>query len=405
MTSPAPRAKGDYRLGGGLLAALGYVSMAGSLSTDLYLPSFPSIAQDLGVGASAVQLTLTAFLAGSAVGQLFIGALSDALGRRRVLIAALALFTVCGFAAAASPTLAVLIGVRAVQGFAGAAGAVLARAVVADLVSGERAVRAFSTLFIMIALGPTIASPLGALLTGVGGWRLALLGLAVFATGMLVVAILFIPESMPPDERHPLRVGALARNVGRLVRNPTYISYAIAYASGYAALMVYISSSSFIVQGVLDVTPFGYALTFSLSSIAVMLGAWSSGRIARARGATTTMRVGQVVTLLGASATALFASTGTLVLGTYLPSVFAVAVGCGIVMSSASALAIGHAVAAAGAGSALLGFLQFLFGALASPLGGTLGTDTAVPAGVSMTAFALTGLAAGFVATRRRTAA
>src|SRR5690606_21390873 len=210
-------------LGGGRIYALGFVSMAASLSTDMYLPSFPSMMDDLGVPASAVQLTLTAFLIGGAFGQLAIGSISDALGRRRTLIIALSVFSLCALGAALSPTLSILIAVRAVQGFAGAAGTVLARAIITDLVAHDRAVRGFSTLFVMIALGPAIASPLGALLTLWGGWRAALGLLALLAFAMLVVAVLAIPESLPAERRHPFHAGVLARNVLRLTRRPVYM--------------------------------------------------------------------------------------------------------------------------------------------------------------------------------------
>ncbi|WP_448003136.1 multidrug effflux MFS transporter [Agromyces bauzanensis] len=401
MTTPAVAEGRQRRISPGLMLVLGYVSMAGSLSTDLYLPAFPAIAADLGVGASTVQLTLTALLAGSAFGQLSIGSVSDALGRRRTLLAALGVFVLCCYLAAASPTIEVLILVRAIQGFAGAAGTVLARAIIADLVDHAQAVRAFSTIFVMIALGPAIASPLGAVLTQLGGWRAALLGLAALATGMLVTAALFIPESLPPDRRHPFTVGALARNIGRLLRNPVYMGYTIAFGAGYGALMVYISSSSFIVQDVLGITPLGYSLTFSLSSVSVMAGAWLNGVIAQRIGARPTLRIAQSLQALSAAVGVVLVLTDSLTLTSYLVLVGAFAMGCGSVMSSASALAVGEARAAAGAGSALVGFTQFVFGAFASPLGGIAGTQTALPAMTAMTCFAVLGLVSSGVAQSR----
>jgi len=380
------------------MLALGYVSMAGALSTDLYLPSFPDLATDFGVGASTVQFTLTALLVGAAFGQLVIGTVSDALGRRRTLIAALILFTLCGYAAAASPTLGVLIAVRAVQGFAGAAGTVLARAVVADLASRERAVRAFSRLWMMIALGPAIASPLGAWLTQIGGWRMALLGLAVIATGMLLVALLAIPESLPRERRHVLRAGVLAGNIARLLRHGPYVGYAVAFGAAYAALIVYISSSSFIVQNVLGLTPLGYGLTFSLTSVAFMSGAWLSGRIASALGVVRTFTIAQLLMIAAAAGATALGLADALSLPAYLILACVFSAGSGAVMSSASALAIGQTGTAAGAASALLGFGQFVFGAAASPLGGILGTSTPVPATGFMAVFAGISIAAALVA-------
>ena len=399
MTSAAaPTARG---IRPGLMVVLGYVAMAGSLSTDLYLPSFPGIMQDLGVGASAVQLTLTAFLLGAAVGQLLIGSVSDALGRRRTLIVALTIFTLCCYLASMSPTLEALVAVRAVQGVAGASGVVLARAIVSDLADRAAAVRAFGTLFVFIALGPAIASPLGAWLTQWGGWRTALLGLAIIATGMLLAAILRIPETLPRTSRHPLTIRALATNVSRLVRDVGYLGYAIAFAAGYGALMAYISSSSFLAQEVFGVSPLGYSLIFSLSSVAIMFGAAATARVGDRIGGERTLRYAQLLVLLAAGSAAAVAVVGVLTLPVYIVLVCIFAVGCGAVMSTASALAVGAAVGIAGAGSAVLGFAQFVFGAGASPLGGILGTQTPVPALVAMTGFAVIGLISGEVGRRR----
>jgi DHA1 family bicyclomycin/chloramphenicol resistance-like MFS transporter len=389
MTETAGR-----RLGVRLTGALGYLAMAGSLSTDLYLPAFPDIAGDLGAAASVVQLTLTAFLVGSALGQLVIGSISDVFGRRRTLLVALSVFTACCFLAVASPVIGMLIAVRGVQGFAGAAGSVLARAVVSDLAAPTEAVRAFSRLWIMTALGPAVASPLGALLAQIGGWRVALLGLALLAAGMLVTAILAVPESLPPERRHPATPRAIIGTVAGLVRDRRFAGLAVAFAASYAALMTYISSSSFIVQDVLDISPLGYGFTFTASSVAVMLGAWLSGRLASRWTPTGVLRSGQLLALGAACAAGALAVTQTLTLETYLPLVVAFCIGCGAMMSTASALAVGAAGAAAGTGSALIGFTQFVLGAIVSPLGGVAGTGTAVPATIVMAICIVMGLAA-----------
>ncbi|MFV0374459.1 multidrug effflux MFS transporter [Microbacterium sp.] len=393
MSSPRGTVSGPQRrIAPGLMAALGYVSMGMSLSTDLYLPAFPSIAGDFGVPAATVQLTLTAVLIGAAFGQLIIGSISDALGRRPTLIVALVLFTACCYLATASNSIEMLIAVRAVQGFAGAAGSVLARAVVADLTSRAAAVRAFSTLFVFVALGPAVASPLGAALTQWGGWRAALLGLAVIATGMLVVTVLFIPESLPRDQRQPFVVSVLLRNIGGLLRTPPFVAYALAFATGYAALITYLGSSSFIVQDVFGLSPLGYAVTFSTTAVSIMAGSWASGRLGVRIGAAPTLRWALVLALLSAGTLALLAATGELTLVTYLPLVVAFAIGSGAMLGTASGLAVGQASRTAGAGSAVVGFTQSAFGAVASPLGGLWGTETAVPATVVMTVFALAGL-------------
>lgn len=386
----------------GLMLALGFLSMTGSLSTDLYLPAFPDIADDLSVSASVVQLTLTAFLVGAAFGQLMIGAISDALGRRRTLIAGLVVFALCTMLAVASPTIGVLIAVRAVQGFAGAAGTVLARAIVSDLSSPTGALRAFSLLWAMIALGPAIASPLGALLTQIGGWRWTLAGLAAIAAAMLVVAVLAVPESLPPERRHPPTPSALIGAMGRLLRDRTFVARVIAFGAAYGALMSYISSSSFIVQDVFVASPLVFSLIFSLTAVFIMSGAWGSGRFAPAFGPVRTLRVAQATAVVAALAAATLALTGTLSLPTWIVLACVFSTGAGAMMSTASAIAVRSAAATAGTASALLGFAQFTFGATASPLGGVLGTDTAVPATLAMVGFTAIGVAATTFSERAR---
>ena len=402
MTRAADVGAPSSRLTPGLLAALGYLSMAGSLSTDLYLPAFPDMAADLGISASAVQLTLTAFLIGAGLGQLTIGSISDALGRRRTLIVGLTLFVICCYLASMSPSLEFLALVRVLQGFAGASGTVLSRAIIADLTEREEAVKAFSILFAMIALGPALANPLGAWLTQVGGWRWALMGLAVLSTGMLVAAVLFVPESLPPEDRHPFRVSVLAGNIGRLARHRTYMLYAVAFAAGYASLLTYLSSSSFIVQDLLGLTPVGYSLTFAFGAVFIMIGSWGTGRIAHVFGAHGTLQLAQLVIVLSALAGLLVASFSQFTLISYLAVVAVFGIASGSIMATGSALAIGQAQRAAGAGSALLGCLQYLFGAVASPLGGILGRDTAVPAMASMAFFGIVALLSAAAAVRVR---
>lgn len=389
------------RIAPGLMLALGYVSMAASLSTDLYLPSYPVLAEHFAVGPSVVQLTLTAFLIGAAFGQLVIGALSDAVGRRRTLIFSLAVFAACALAASFSVSIEMLIGIRCLQGFAGSAGAVLARAIIADLSTPAETGRAFGTLFVMIALGPALANPLGGWLTELGGWQAPLLGLAVLAAGMCIVAAAMIPESLPPESRHAFHPGRLATNLWKLCRTSAFLGFALAFGLGYACMMVYISSSSFIVQDIFGLSPFGYSLTFAIGSISFMGGAWLSSRIAARWGGAGALRVGQTVQVVTAAAGLSLALLGMFPLGVYLTVVVLVSGATGIIMSTGSALAVAQAVGVAGAGSALVGFSQFLFGAIGTPLGGIFGTGTAVPALLAMTAFAVLSYLAAGVSIRR----
>ncbi|OCG73301.1 multidrug effflux MFS transporter [Microbacterium sediminis] len=381
----------------GLIAALGFVGMAGAVSTDLYLPSFPSLQADLGITEAAVQLTLTAFLIGAAGGQFAVGTVSDALGRRRTLVIALGLFSLVGFAASAAPTIEWLIALRLLQGLTGSVGAALARAIVADLEQGERAARGISILIAMMGLGPVFGSPLGAVLTQWGGWRLALVGLATVATAMFVVALLCIPESLPRERRHPARIGALLRNLGLLARDGAFLGFALAYALSYGAMMVYFGSSSFVVQRVLGESTLVYSLTFVASSIAFVLGGLLNGRLVRRHGAHAMIRIGQGLSLVSALALVAITLAGGLSLWAWIVLTCVFEAGCAMGMSNGSALTLRRAAIAAGAGSAALGLFQFGVAAVVSPIGGLWGSGTALPTVIGMAGVTLLAIAAAAV--------
>ncbi len=381
------------------MLALGYVAMAAALATDLYLPAFPDIAYTFQVSPSAVQLTLTMFMLGAAVGQLFVGSLSDALGRKSVLVMAFSVFVVAAFLSSLSVSIEMLLVMRAIQGFSGASGAVIARAIISDLATPNEAARAFGALFAMMAFGPALANPLGAWLTELGGWRLALLGLSILAAGLLTVALFVIPESHPASRRQPFRAGPLLRNLLSLIRRPVFMAYVLAFGSGYAAMMVYIASSSFIGLGLFGLTPLQYSLTFTTGSVSFMLGALISGRLGARYTGDQLLRFGQLlqvaagVMLLVSIVTALLLSSGGLVV--WIAFLVMVSAGGGMIMSTASRLAISRAVGIAGAGSALVGFSQFVLAALGAPLGGLFGTDTALPTAVASLTLAVVSLLCG----------
>lgn len=391
------------RITPGLMLALGILSMSASFSTDLYLPSFPELAGVFGAGSSIVQLTLTSFMLGLAIGQLFVGSLSDALGRRPTLILGLTLFALSSFATVLSPSIEVLIALRALQGFGAASGAVLTRSIIADIASPHETARAFSLLFIMIGIGPIIASPVGALLTELGGWRAPLAGLGVLAALMLVMSVFAVPESLPPARRQPFRFGSLARNLWRLLKTSTFVGYTVAFGSGYTAMMVYISSSSFIAQDFFGLSSTTYSLTFASTALCFTFGALAGRKLVTRFGGHSMLRIAQLVQLTTALLLVMLSVFGLFTLPAYLLLAAGLSVASGTLMPTASALAIAQATGVAGAGSALIGFSQFLFGAIGSPLGGILGTTTVIPTAVAIMAFALISIAGASVAKRGHT--
>ncbi len=184
-----------------IVIVLGALSAFGPLSIDLYLPGLPELSHDLGAKAWEGQLTLTSCLAGLALGQLLAGPLSDRLGRRRPLLVGLIGYVAASVACAAAPSVYVLTGLRLVQGFAGAAGIVIARAVVRDLRSGAAAARLFSVLMLITGLAPALAPILGGQLLRLTSWRGLFVALAAIVLTVLVATAAWLPETLPPDRR------------------------------------------------------------------------------------------------------------------------------------------------------------------------------------------------------------
>ncbi len=391
------------------MLALGYVAMAAALATDLYLPAFPDIAREFAVEPTAVQMTLTAFMLGAAVGQLVVGSLSDALGRKSVLVAAFAIFVVAAFLSSMSVSIEMLIAMRAIQGLSGASGAVIARAIISDIATPRETSRAFGTLFAMMALGPALGNPLGAWLTELGGWRTALFGLSTLAVLLLIVAIFVLPESHPPAKRQPFHGKVLARNIFSLMKRPIFMAYVLSFGTGYAAMMVYIGSSSFIAQDLFGLTPVQYSVTFAIGSVAFMLGAWGSGRLGNLLTGDQLLRIGQILQVAAGALLLVGVLTGALAtdaaLWIWMPFIMVLSAGAGAIMSTASRLAIATAVGVAGAGSALVGFSQFILAAIGAPLGGLFGPGTALPTAIAALSLAVISLVCGMFASKRVAAA
>ena len=197
-----------------LILLVGALSAFGPLSIDMYLPGMPELRADFGVGASQTQLTLSACLLGLATGQLLAGPMSDAFGRRRPLMLGVGLYAVASLLCALAPTIQALIAFRFIQGFAGAAGIVIARSVVRDLYSGVAAARFFSLLLLVSGLAPILAPLLGGQLLRVVSWRGVFVALALIGVALVIAAAAFLSEThaagAPPVSRRPLHLAHLS---------------------------------------------------------------------------------------------------------------------------------------------------------------------------------------------------
>lgn len=370
----------------GLVIVLGLLMTANPLAASLFLPGLGVIVDELGTTTAGGQMVYTGFLLGVAGGQLLIGPLSDATGRRPALLCGLGILAASAAASAAADSIEVLVATRVAQGLGAAAVVVVARAVVADLATGAAAARAYSILMSVIAAGPFAAPLLGAAALQLGGWRAGFLVLAVFAVLALAAAAVLVPESLEPGRRQTLRLGAMAANYGRLLRDRGYVLPALSMAFGFAALAVHSAASSFVAQDVLRTGPWGFALVYALYAGAVLAGSTINAVLVGRFGIRRMMAAAQGSALVATGALLVFALWGPFTLVTFLVPVLVSGAAASAVLANASALALSRARFAAGAGAALMGSAQYAVAAAAVPVGGILGSHTAVPMAAGMLA-------------------
>jgi DHA1 family bicyclomycin/chloramphenicol resistance-like MFS transporter len=375
-----------------LTATLALLSFVLPLATDMYLPAFPKMADDLGTDASGVQLTLTAFLFGTALGQLLLGPLSDRYGRRRPILLGAAVCTLATALCAVAPDLPVLILLRFVTGFTGAAGLVVGRAVVSDVATGTVAARLFGVLMALGGIAPIVAPLAGGAVAGdAGGWRGVFWVLAGVSALMFLAALFFVPESLPEQRRRPGGARATVDALRCVLTDRAYVGYTLAFAFACGALFSYIAGSAFLLQNVLGFSVGQASVAFCLGALTATLSSTASTKLVDRYPPRLLLRVGLTVMLAATTAALVITLAGRLDRVPALGLIGIAFLGLGQVFGTATALAIERVPHAAGTGSALLGTLQSVLGGVASPLIGLGGDDTAVPL---FTGMALCSLAA-----------
>lgn len=372
---------------------LAFLTAVAPLATDMYLPAFPGMARDLGTSASAVQLTLTTFMIGLAVGQLVIGPLSDQRGRRGLLILGTTVFTLAGAACALAPAIGVLIAARFVHGFAGAAGIVLARAVVADRAHGAAAAKLFGLMMMIQGIAPVAAPLLGGALSESIGWRGIFWVLTAISAVMLVCVLTLVPETLPRERRTTGGLRTTAADARRVLSNRRYLGYTGAMVFGFAGMFAYIAASPFVLQNVLGLSVGWYSVVFAVNALGIAVASAVNAQLVGRFRPVALLRVGVIALFVVGVLLVVDATVLGLPLWPTLLLLFASTASLGLVAGNATGLATDEASGAAGTGSAVMGALQFALGAAVSPIVGLAGEFSAVPMTVTMMVVAL--LAAG----------
>ncbi|ASU82929.1 MFS transporter [Nocardiopsis gilva YIM 90087] len=385
-----------------IVLALGALTALAPLSLDMYLPALPGVADDLGVPDSTAQLTLTACLLGLAVGQLVVGPLSDALGRRRPLIVGMAVYTAATFVCAFATDATALIGLRVVQGIAGASGIVIARAIVRDMFDGVRAGRFFSTLMLVSGAAPVAAPLVGGQLLRVTDWRGIFLVLGAVSAVILVLTVSAVRESLPPERRSEGALGAALQTMGGLLRDRVFTGYVLTGALAFAALFGYISGSSFVVQDIYGASAQTFSLLFGLNGVGIVITGQINGKVLLGRFRMERLLAIGLTVIAAAGAALVALALAHAPLWAVAAALFVLASGMGLILPNSTALSLQRAGHAAGAASALLGTAQFLIGAVAGPLSGLGDGSSALPMAATILTMALAACAAFVLLTRTR---
>ncbi|USD64168.1 Bcr/CflA family multidrug efflux MFS transporter [Vibrio sp. SCSIO 43136] len=280
------------QLGWLLFFVLGAIGALTPLAIDMYLPAMPAIAKDLGVEAGDVQITLTMYTAGFAVGQLLHGPLSDSYGRKPILIIGTALFALAAMVSATTSGIDALTYVRFAQGFAGAAAAVVIQAVVRDMFDKEDFARTMSFITLVMTVAPLVAPMIGGHLAIWFGWRSIFWVLAIFAAIVIAAVIWKIPETLKVENRQPLHVRSTFRNYARLICNPVAMGLILSGAFSFSGMFAFLTAGSFVYIELFGVSPDQFGYLFGLNVICLIIMTTINGRIVKKMGSHWMLKFG-----------------------------------------------------------------------------------------------------------------
>jgi DHA1 family bicyclomycin/chloramphenicol resistance-like MFS transporter len=355
---------------------LGYFIAVGPAATDMYLPAFPSVEATFHTAPGTAQLTLAAWFAGLAVGQLMQGTLSDRLGRRRPLMIGFMIFTLAMTGGALAPNLEVLAALRFVGAIGASAGMVISRAVVRDLAEGERGAILMSRLVLVMGVAPILAPSVGAAFLAFANWRFIFWFQAIFGASCVLLAWKLLPETLPPSRRIRVDLAHIIIRYGAIIREPVFRAHAIMGMGTTFCMFAYLGgSSSVFIQG-FGLTPSQFGLIFGLCSCGLIAGSQINARLLPRFGLSLMLRFICRVSLAATTMLLVLSWWGVHTLLIIVAPVF-LALSCqGFTNGNVTAGALARHAAQAGSAAALMGVGQFALGATSGLLVGLLTDGT-----------------------------
>ncbi|MFZ5790239.1 MAG: multidrug effflux MFS transporter [Pseudomonadota bacterium] len=363
----------------------------GPISTDLYLPSLPSLMRAFDADVAEVQLTLSLFLAGLALSQLVYGPLSDRFGRRPVLLVGLALYVAASIACMLAPTIEFLIVFRFLQALGACVGPVLCRAVVRDVYGKEGAARVLSYLAAAMAVAPLLGPILGGYLQVWFGWRANFAALTLYGALGLAGAAAMLPETNPHPDPLATRPSSILATYRMLAGGRRYVGYVLSAAFAYSGIFSFISGSSFVLVDMIGLSPDAYGYCFAAIVAGYIAGATAAGKLAPIVTTHRLIATGGAVAIAGGLLLVLLALLGQATVAAIVGPTMIFMFGAGLIMANSMAGAIGPYPRAAGAASALLGFAQMSIAALVGAAIGHAANGTQMPMVLALAGSAIAG--------------
>jgi DHA1 family bicyclomycin/chloramphenicol resistance-like MFS transporter len=372
-----------------MVFVLGALSATAPIAIDLYLPAFPAMADALGTPESRIQLTLTSMMIGMGLGQAVVGPLSDRIGRRKPLLVGMAVFTLTSLVCTIATSADLLIAMRFVQGLSGAAGVVVARAVIRDHFAGDEMTRFTSKMMFVTMLAPMLGPIVGAQLIRFGPWQTVFVFMAALSVLSTFLVWKFLPESLPESERRAMGAREFAVSLGALVRDAHFIAPTLVVLMNFSMLFTYVSTFSFISQQELGASAGLYSLVFAVGTLALLAGNQANMLMIDRSHTHQRMVVGMAISLAGVAWIAGVQFAGVANLWTVLAGIVLMMLGCGIVFPNAGAAAMSsQPPQVAGTASAFMGSLQMGAGGVMPALA-TIGGVTLANMTMGVAAYAV----------------
>lgn len=362
-----------------LIAILGAIAAIGPLSIDMYLPGFPTIAEDLNTSISLVNWSLTAYFLGISVGQFIYGPLLDRYGRKNPLLIGFAIYTLAAVGCALAPGINALIAFRLLLALGGCVGMVAARAIIRDSFESNEVARAFSSLILVMGVAPILAPSLGGVVIEYLDWRAIFWILTLYSALLFLLIYTSLPETHSPDTTVSLRFKKVGRSYYQVLQNTQFLIYAVAGSVGMAALFTYISGAPFVFMEIMGYGESVFGWLFGANALFFVVGSQVNRALLRKFEILPLTRISSVV----ATAAMLFlgfqVSQGIPSNTTFLLNLFSFTFFLGLINPNLQALALDPFRKSAGRASALMGSMRMLAGAMSSGLVGLLHNGTAWP--------------------------